>query len=779
MNEQVIQKLKILTESAKYDVSCASSGTVRRNSRKDGLGNTVGGWGICHSFSEDGRCISLLKIMLTNYCIYDCAYCINRVSNDIPRATLSVSELVDLTIEFYRRNYIEGLFLSSGVVRNPDYTMERLVRVAKDLREVHRFNGYIHLKSIPGASEELVRQAGRYADRLSVNLEIPTEKNLKLLAPEKDHQSVYKPMLYIQQGALESAEKRKKHRLYEGEKIQSFRDLHVGDYVVHENHGLGIYRGIEKIEVDKKVKDYIKIEYARGGNLYILATQLELIQKYAGSDAKKPKLNRLGSPDWDKTKTRVRGAVKEIAHELVELYAIRQNKEGYVYGPDTVWQKEFEEMFPFEETEDQELAIEATKKDMESTKIMDRLICGDVGYGKTEVAIRAAFKAVQESKQVVYLVPTTILAQQHYNTFVQRMKDFPVRVDMMSRFRTPGEMKKTVEGLKKGYVDIIVGTHRVLSKDVQFKNLGLLIIDEEQRFGVNHKEQIKNLKRNIDVLTLSATPIPRTLHMSMSGIRDMSVIETPPEARYPVQTFVVEYNDALVREAIMKELARGGQVYLVYNIVKTMDIFAESLSKLVPEARIAYAHGQMSERRLENTMMDFMDYKYDVLICSTIIESGLDISNANTMIVYDADKFGLSQLYQLRGRVGRGARLGYAYLTFRQNKVLSEIADKRLSAIKEFTQFGAGFRIAMRDLEIRGAGDILGAEQHLRAGSAWGFCPPARSSSSRLIRPFRWTRSRFSIPRRRTVSPASTRPRSIPGVSLRPSTTSIRRSRRR
>lgn len=507
--------------------------------------------------------------------------------------------------------------------------------------------------------------------------------------------------------------KKKKHRrTYEGEKIASFTDLNIGDYVVHENHGLGIYRGIEKIEVDKTVKDYIKIEYAGGGNLYILATQLELIQKYAGADAKKPKLNKLGGQEWNKTKTKVRGAVKEIAQDLVQLYAARQSKEGFVYGPDTVWQKEFEEMFPFEETEDQELAIEATKKDMESTKIMDRLICGDVGYGKTEIAIRAAFKAVQDGKQVAFLVPTTILAQQHYNNFVQRMKDFPVNVDLLCRFRSPTEQKKTIEGLKKGSVDIVIGTHRLLSKDVVYKDLGLLIIDEEQRFGVAHKEKIKQLKNNIDVLTLTATPIPRTLHMSLIGIRDMSVLEEPPMDRIPIQTYVMEFNEELVREAISRELARGGQAYYVYNRVKEIADVATKIAELVPEANVAYAHGQMRETELENIMYRFINGEIDVLVSTTIIETGLDISNVNTMIIHDADNMGLSQLYQLRGRVGRSNRTAYAFLMYRRDKMLKEIAEKRLAAIKEYTELGSGFKIAMRDLEIRGAGNLLGAEQH-------------------------------------------------------------------
>lgn len=506
--------------------------------------------------------------------------------------------------------------------------------------------------------------------------------------------------------------KKKRLKVYEGRKIQSFSELKPGDYVVHENHGLGIYQGIEKIEVDRIAKDYMKISYAKGGNLYIPATQLDLIQKYASSDAKKPKLNKLGSQEWVKTKSRVRGAVKEIARDLVELYAAREKKEGYVYGKDTVWQNEFEEMFPFEETEDQLLAIDAVKRDMESKKIMDRLICGDVGYGKTEIAIRAAFKAVQENKQVVYLVPTTILAQQHYNTFLQRMKDFPVRVDLLCRFRTSSQQKKTIEDLKRGLVDIVIGTHRVLSQDVKFKDLGLLIIDEEQRFGVQHKEKIKKLKENIDVMTLTATPIPRTLHMSLIGIRDMSVLEEAPEDRLPIQTYVMEYSDEMVREAIERECARGGQVYYVYNRVENIEEITAGIAKLVPEVNVAFAHGQMKERELERIMYDFINGDIDVLVSTTIIETGLDISNVNTMIIHDSDRLGLSQLYQLRGRVGRSGRMAYAFLLYRRDKLLKEIAEKRLSAIREFTDLGSGFKIAMRDLEIRGAGNLLGAEQH-------------------------------------------------------------------
>ena len=508
-------------------------------------------------------------------------------------------------------------------------------------------------------------------------------------------------------------QKKKKKKNYSGSRIQDFAELSIGDFVVHEKHGLGIYRGIEKVEVDRIVKDYIKIEYRGGSNLYIPATQLDCLQKYSGADASKaPKLNKLGTQEWNKTKSKVRGAVKNIAKELVELYAVRQEKEGYVCGPDTVWQREFEEMFPYEETEDQLSAIEDAKRDMESTRIMDRLICGDVGYGKTEVALRAAFKEVQESRQVAYLAPTTILAQQIYNTFVQRMKEFPVRVELLCRFRTPAQQKKAIEDLKKGQVNVIIGTHRILSKDVQFKNLGLLIVDEEQRFGVTHKEKIKQLKKDVDVLTLTATPIPRTLHMSLIGIRDMSVLEEPPMDRMPIQTYVMEYDEETVREAINRELRRGGQVYYVYNRVTDIADVALRIAKLVPDARVDFAHGQMSERELENVMYSFVNGDIDVLVSTTIIETGLDISNVNTMIIHDSDRYGLSQLYQLRGRIGRSNRTAYAFLMYRKNVMLKETAEKRLAAIREYTDLGSGFKIAMRDLELRGAGNLLGAQQH-------------------------------------------------------------------
>ncbi len=542
-----------------------------------------------------------------------------------------------------------------------------------------------------------------------------------LLTSENIHRGFEYPLLRFalisESDVFGSKKKRKKKKSnYSGEKINTFSDLKPGDYVIHENHGLGIYRGIEKIVVDKLSRDYIKIEYGDGGNLYVPATQLDLIQKHSGNsmdgESPKLKLNKLGSSEWSKTKSKVRRAVRDIAVDLVKLYAERQAKSGFQFSPDTIWQTEFEEQFPYTETDDQMTAIEDTKKDMESKKIMDRLICGDVGYGKTEVAIRAAFKAIQDGKQVAFLVPTTILAQQHYNTFTQRMKDFPVTVELMSRFRTPAQQKQAIAGLKSGHVDIVIGTHRILSKDIIFKDLGLLIIDEEQRFGVGHKEKIKQLKSNVDVLSLSATPIPRTLHMSLIGIRDMSVLEEPPVDRLPIQTYVMEFNEEMIREAINRELARNGQVYYVYNRVNNIEEITNEIQKLVPDAVVRYAHGQMSERKLEQIMYEFINGEIDVLVSTTIIETGLDISNVNTMIIHDADKLGLSQLYQLRGRVGRSNRTSYAFLMYKRDKTLKEIAEKRLAAIREFTDLGSGFKIAMRDLEIRGAGNILGAEQH-------------------------------------------------------------------
>ena len=509
-----------------------------------------------------------------------------------------------------------------------------------------------------------------------------------------------------------SLKKKKKKKKAEGVRIGSLTEIEKGDYVVHESHGIGIYQGIERITTDGVSKDFIKILYGDGGNLYLPVTKLDGIEKYAGKEAKIPKLNRLNGTEWQKTKARVKGAVKEIAKELLRLYAKRQNEEGYAFSEDTVWQKEFEEAFPYEETGDQILAIEATKEDMESKKIMDRLVCGDVGYGKTEIALRAAFKAVQDSKQVAYLCPTTILAQQIYNNFVERMKGFPVGIRLLSRFQSGKELKKSLEELSHGRADIVIGTHRLLSKDVHFKNLGLLVVDEEQRFGVSDKERIKSLKENVDVLTLSATPIPRTLHMSLVGIRDLSVLEEPPLDRLPIQTYVMEENEASVREAIERELRRNGQVYYVHNRVKSIADTAMRVQRLVPYARVAYAHGQMGERELEKIMLSFIAGEIDVLVSTTIIETGLDIPNANTLIIQDADRMGLSQLYQIRGRVGRSNRISYAFLLYKKGKSLTEESEKRLKAIREFTELGSGIRIALRDLEIRGAGNVLGAEQH-------------------------------------------------------------------
>ncbi len=514
-----------------------------------------------------------------------------------------------------------------------------------------------------------------------------------------------------------SGKRKKSKSKYAGEVVKSFQDLSVGDYVVHENYGVGIYGGLEKVQVEGVSQDYMTINYQGGGKLYVLASEMDAIQKLSDKDGRKPKLNKLGGAEWQKTRNRVQGHVSNVAKELVTLYAKRQASQGFMYQPDTPWQMEFEEMFPYEETEDQKNAIAETKADMESHKIMDRLICGDVGFGKTEIAIRAAFKAVIDGRQVAYLVPTTVLAQQHFTTFVDRMKDFPVEVRMLSRFCTTREMKQTLEDVAMGKVDIVIGTHRLLSKDVSFAKLGLLIIDEEQRFGVTHKEKIKQLKTNVDVLTLTATPIPRTLHMSLIGIRDMSVLTEPPVDRRAIQTYVMELDDELVREAIKRELARNGQVYYVYNRVKNIEEMAHHVAELVPDAVVEYAHGQMTGRELEDIMYRFVSKEIDVLVTTTIIETGLDIPNANTMIVHDADTFGLAQLYQLRGRVGRSDRSAYAFLMYRRDKLIRETAEKRLSAIREFTDLGSGIKISMRDLEIRGAGNILGSDQsgHMEA----------------------------------------------------------------
>lgn len=495
-------------------------------------------------------------------------------------------------------------------------------------------------------------------------------------------------------------------------KIKSFTELKLGDYVVHVNHGIGVYKGIKQLEVHGHKKDYLELGYNSGDTLFVPVEQLDLVQKYIGSEGKAPKISKLGGVEWVKAKSKVKSSIADIAEDLVKLYATRATLKGYRYSKDTVWQRQFEEEFPFDETPDQLIAIEEIKKDMESDKPMDRLICGDVGYGKTEVAIRAAFKAVMDGKQVAFLVPTTILAEQHYKNLTKRFSDFPIKIEMVSRFRTPAQQKVVIKAVKEGNVDILIGTHRIIQQDVKFKDLGVLIIDEEQRFGVTHKEKIKSIRKNVDVITLTATPIPRTLHMSLTGVRDISVIETPPEERYPIQTYVVEFNDQLIRDAILREINRNGQIFFVYNRVETIKDMAAYIGKLVPEARVGIAHGQMTERELESVMIDFMENRYDVLMCTTIIETGIDIQNTNTIIIYEADKMGLSQLYQLRGRVGRSNRIAYAYFTYRKDKVLTEVAEKRLKAIKDFTELGSGFKIAMRDLEIRGAGNMMGSAQH-------------------------------------------------------------------
>ncbi len=506
--------------------------------------------------------------------------------------------------------------------------------------------------------------------------------------------------------------KRRLPRVAKDKQIAYFRDINIGDYVVHVNHGIGKYAGVETLEVGGVHKDYFLVRYAGEDKLFVPTDQVHLLQKYIGSEGEAPRLTRMGGSDWLKAKTKAKSAATDLAKELLALYAERQVSKGFAFGADTPWQGEFEEAFPFEETPDQLTALAEIKKDMEGDTPMDRLLCGDVGFGKTEVALRAAFKAVLGGKQVAVLVPTTVLAQQHYQTFSARLAGFGPVVEVISRFRSPREQREVAARTAEGRVDVLIGTHRILQGDVAFRDLGLLIVDEEQRFGVAQKERLKRWRTNVDVLTLTATPIPRTLHMSLVGVRDMSVIETPPEDRLPVQTYVVEYDEEIIRDAIRRELKRGGQVYFVYNRVQTIDRMAERLSEMMPDARVKVAHGQMAEELLEQVMLEFYEGRYDVLVCTSIIENGLDVPNANTIIVYDGDRFGLSQLYQMRGRVGRSPRMAYAYFTYRREKVLTEVAEKRLQAIKEFAELGAGFKIAMRDLEIRGAGNLLGSQQH-------------------------------------------------------------------
>ena len=505
--------------------------------------------------------------------------------------------------------------------------------------------------------------------------------------------------------------RRRKRNITNGQKIDSFTDLKAGDYVVHESHGIGRFLGIQQLDIQGEKKDYLKIKYAGNDLLYVPVEQFDIVQKYIGADGITPKINKLSGRDWKVTKAKAKQAIAEMTEELVQLYAEREVEKGYAFGPDTVWQKEFEDSFPYTETDDQLRSISEIKTDMEKPVAMDRLLCGDVGFGKTEVAARAVFKCINDGKQAAVLVPTTVLANQHFYTFSERFSNFPVTVSMLSRFRTPAQRKKTIDGLADGSVDLVIGTHSLLSKEVKFKDLGLLVIDEEHRFGVSHKEAIKKLKKNVDVLTLSATPIPRTLNMSLTGIKDMSLIEEPPEDRYPVQTYVMEQDDGVIRDAIQRELDRDGQCFVIFNRVRGINQLAEKIMRLVPEARVAVGHGRMNEQTLENVMLDFVNHETDVLIATTIVESGIDIPNANTLIIIDSDRYGLAQLYQLRGRVGRSNRLAYAYLMYQKDKVLTEVAEKRLRAIREFTEFGAGFKVAMRDLEIRGAGNLLGSEQ--------------------------------------------------------------------
>lgn len=618
---------------------------------------------------------------------------------------------------------------------HPDFLPRQVINFTS--RSPQSFHGKVHL---------LLEEINNLVDReyrvvLMVNtkekalklLEVIRDKGIPVSYIVKGEEDLQKGRVIILQGDLRQGfeyldiryivftdyeiygvhkKRRQRGKIKDAAPIKSFVDLQVGDYVVHEGHGIGKYIGIEELTVDGIKKDYLKIRYSGEDHLYVPTHQMDLIQKYIGADNKSPRINKLGGTEWIKTKTKAKKAIVDMAQDLIKLYAQREESKGYAFSADNDWQKQFEYLFPYEETPDQLKVIQEVKEDMERDRPMDRLLCGDVGYGKTEVAIRAAFKAVMDSKQVAILVPTTILAQQHYNNFRERFTGFPVTVKMLSRFRTPAQQKQTIENLRTGNVDILIGTHRLLSKDVVFKDLGLLVVDEEQRFGVKHKEVLKELKRSVDVLTLTATPIPRTLHMSMVGIRDMSIIEDPPEERYPVQTYVAGYNESLVADAITREIGRGGQIYYVYNRVQSIHQIAASLQKLVPQARITVAHGQMSERQLEDLMIKYYHGEYDVLVCTTIIETGLDVANVNTIIIHDADKLGLSQLYQLRGRVGRSNRQGYAYLLYAKDKILSEVAEKRLKAIKEFTEFGSGFKIAMRDLEIRGAGNLLGSEQH-------------------------------------------------------------------
>lgn len=571
-------------------------------------------------------------------------------------------------------------------------TKDRIKKVEQMLREED-------ILAVETSAAELIPgQVQLVEGALGTGFELPQEKLVVITEKEIFQKTTKK--------------RTRRQTITNAERLKSYNELKPGDYVVHANHGIGKYVGMETLEVDGVHQDYISILYQNEDKLFIPVTQLNLVQKYVASESKAPRVNKLGGSEWTKTKRKVTSKIEDIADDLIRLYAAREAEKGYAFGPDDGYQKEFENAFPYSETDDQLRSAAEIKRDMEKEKPMDRLLVGDVGYGKTEVALRAAFKAVKESKQVAFLVPTTILAQQHYETMLERFEGFPVNIGLLSRFRTKKQQNETIEQIRTGQVDIVVGTHRILSKDIEFSDLGLLIIDEEQRFGVKHKERLKQLRSQVDVLTLTATPIPRTLHMSMLGVRDLSVIETPPANRYPIQTYVMEKNPGAIKEAIHREMGRGGQAFYLYNRVETIEQKVEELQELVPEARIGYAHGQMTEVQLENTLFDFIEGQYDVLVTTTIIETGVDIPNANTLFVENADYMGLSTLYQLRGRVGRSNRVAYAYFMYEPQKILNEVSEKRLQAIKDFTELGSGFKIAMRDLSIRGAGNLLGAQQH-------------------------------------------------------------------
>ncbi len=663
----------------------------------------------------------------------------------IPKTSFKYSKEFSSAIKELTKKPLIGM--SSISYACPDYKPKKIINItAKSINDYHgkmafffdalsfyKKNGYkiIILAGTEGRAENLYKTLTDegYSASYSADFEVMPNKGQILVAAGSLARGFEYPLIrtvIISDREIFGGGKKKKTRfkIDKKNKINSFSDLSVGDYVVHQNHGIGQYMGTVQLDMSGARRDYLKLVYKGSDVLYVPTDQLGLVYKHTAKEGASVRLNALGGADWSKTKQRVKKSCEDIADELIALYAARESIKGVKCGEDDEWQRTFEASFPYDETDDQLTSIAEVKADMERSRPMDRLLCGDVGYGKTEVAMRAAFKAVMNGYQVAYLVPTTILASQHTNTFRQRMKDFPIKIATLSRFCTASEQKEIIRGLKTGEVDIVIGTHKLLQKTVDYKSLGLLIIDEEQRFGVKHKEQIKELKQEIDVLTLSATPIPRTLHMSMTGIRDMSVITQPPGERYPVATYVLEYDREVIREAINREIGRGGQVYYLYNRVTGIDSVAEEISKMIPSARVAVAHGKMKESELETIMMELYDGEIDVLICTTIIETGLDIPNVNTIIIEDSDRLGLSQLYQLRGRVGRSDRLAYAYLTFRRNKVLTEDAEKRLRAVKEFTEFGSGFKIALRDLEIRGMGNLIGAAQsgHMDAVGYEMYC---------------------------------------------------------